>query len=61
MVLLFFFSPRANAVKSLENQMKHVGMALIELEENLARDTIILDKHGALQEHISMLEVWARK
>lgn len=42
---------------TLENQIKYVGMALIELEENLARDTIILDKPGAIQEHINMLEV----
>ncbi|XP_058261060.1 envoplakin-like isoform X2 [Hemibagrus wyckioides] len=55
-LLTDLYGKKANAVKSLENQIKHVGMALIELEENLARDTIILDKHGALQEHINMLE-----
>lgn len=42
---------------SLENQIKYVGMGLIEIEEQLARDTVILDKPGALQDHIHMLEV----
>ncbi|KAK3508595.1 hypothetical protein QTP70_034261, partial [Hemibagrus guttatus] len=55
-LLTDLYGKKANAVMSLENQIKFVGVALIELEENLARDTIILDKHGALQEHINMLE-----
>lgn len=46
---------------ALENQIKYVGMALIELEEQLARDTVILDKPGAIQDHIRMLEVRGRK
>lgn len=44
---------------SLENQIKNVGMDLIELEEQLARDTIILDKLSAIQEHIQLLKVRA--
>ncbi|MCI4395277.1 hypothetical protein PGIGA_G00178520 [Pangasianodon gigas] len=50
------YGKKANAVMSLENQIKNIGMALIELEEQLARDTVILDKHGAIQDHIHMLE-----
>lgn len=46
---------------SLENQIKNVGMTLIELEEQLARDTVILDKPGAIQDHINLLNVRRRK
>lgn len=60
-VICFFTFSRANAVMSLENQIKNVGMSLIELEEQLARDTIILDKPDALEDHINMLEVRGRK
>ncbi|XP_047671620.1 envoplakin-like [Tachysurus fulvidraco] len=55
-LLTDLYGKKAHAVMTLENQIKYVGMALIELEENLARDTIILDKPGAIQEHINMLE-----
>lgn len=46
---------------SLENQIKYVGMALIDLEEQLARDTVILDNPSAIQDHIHMLKVRGRK
>lgn len=46
---------------SLENQIKNVGMGLIELEEQLAKGTVILDKPGAIEDHINMLGVRRRK
>ncbi|KAI5087428.1 envoplakin [Silurus meridionalis] len=49
------YGKKANAVKSLENQIKYVGMGLFELEEQLARDTVIFDKPGAIQDHVLML------
>ncbi|XP_017337059.1 envoplakin [Ictalurus punctatus] len=49
------YGRKAGAVMSLENQIKNVGMTLIELEEQLARDTVILDKPGAIQDHINLL------
>ncbi|KAF4080751.1 hypothetical protein AMELA_G00174870 [Ameiurus melas] len=49
------YGRKASAVMTLENQIKNVGMTLIELEEQLARDTVILDKPGAIQDHINLL------
>ncbi|KAF5906033.1 envoplakin-like [Clarias magur] len=53
--LIDLYGKKATAVMSLENQIKNVGMDLIELEEKLARDTIILDKLSAIQDHVQML------
>ncbi|TSX99860.1 Envoplakin [Bagarius yarrelli] len=48
-LLIDLYGKKANAVLSLENQMNNVDTALKQLEDSLARDTIILDKPEVIQ------------
>uniref|UniRef100_A0A8B9HHT6 Envoplakin b n=1 Tax=Astyanax mexicanus TaxID=7994 RepID=A0A8B9HHT6_ASTMX len=45
------YGKKANAVMFLENQIKKVDNTLTGLEDQLARQTVILDKTSAIQDH----------
>uniref|UniRef100_A0A3B4CHT7 Desmoplakin SH3 domain-containing protein n=1 Tax=Pygocentrus nattereri TaxID=42514 RepID=A0A3B4CHT7_PYGNA len=50
------YGKKANAVTVLENQIKKVDRTLAEFEDKLARDTVILDKPSAIQNHTKDLQ-----
>ncbi|XP_066531921.1 envoplakin [Hoplias malabaricus] len=50
------YGKKANAVLFLEKQIKTVEKALTGLEDKLSLDTVVLDKPGAIQDHIQSLQ-----
>ncbi|KAL7826628.1 hypothetical protein AOLI_G00318370 [Acnodon oligacanthus] len=50
------YGKKANAVTYLENQIKKADRTLTEFEDKLARDTVILDKPSAIQNHAKDLQ-----